>query len=85
MMLSQPSVNDLNSRLKKEVSPLNFRPNIIIDGCQAYDEVTHLVYMEVTEMTEAQFWAQKLSSLQFQNSVYRWIEVFNFSSYKQTN
>ena len=38
-MLSEESVADLNTRLENPVSAKNFRPNIVIKGCKAYDEV----------------------------------------------
>ena len=38
LVISQASLNELNSRLEKSVSLLNFRPNIVIDGCEAYEE-----------------------------------------------
>jgi len=38
MLLSEASVDDLNSRLKKKISLNNFRPSFAIDGCKAYDE-----------------------------------------------
>jgi uncharacterized protein YcbX len=38
-LLSEASVEDLNSRLEKPVSADNFRPNILVTGCDAYSEV----------------------------------------------
>ncbi|CAL1301700.1 unnamed protein product [Larinioides sclopetarius] len=38
-LVSKPSVDDLNSKLQdKEVSDLNFRPNIVVDGCKPFEE-----------------------------------------------
>lgn len=38
-VLSQKSIDDLNSNLKEtQISVNNFRPNILIDGCNAFDE-----------------------------------------------
>ncbi len=38
LITTQPSLDDLNSRLAKPVSMQRFRPNIVITGCAAYDE-----------------------------------------------
>lgn len=38
MMISEPSLDDLNSRLKKRVSMRNFRPNFVACGCLPYAE-----------------------------------------------
>jgi len=38
LVISQASLDDLNSRLNNPVSMTHFRPNIIIDGCDAYSE-----------------------------------------------
>ncbi len=38
LLISKSSLNDLNSRLDKPVSMQNFRPNIVIDGCDAFAE-----------------------------------------------
>ncbi|GBM18796.1 Retrovirus-related Pol polyprotein from transposon 412 [Araneus ventricosus] len=38
-LVSKPSVDDLNSNLQdKKVSDLNFRPNIVVDGCKPFAE-----------------------------------------------
>ncbi|XP_042906858.2 mitochondrial amidoxime-reducing component 1 [Parasteatoda tepidariorum] len=37
-VLSQASINDLNDRLEKKISIYNFRPNILVDGCEPYAE-----------------------------------------------
>ena len=39
-MLSEESVEDLNTKLENPVLVKNFRPNIVIKGCKAYEEVT---------------------------------------------
>ncbi|XP_032145190.1 mitochondrial amidoxime-reducing component 1 isoform X1 [Sapajus apella] len=38
MILSEASLADLNSRLEKKVKVTNFRPNIVISGCDVYAE-----------------------------------------------
>ncbi|KAK2141920.1 hypothetical protein LSH36_1017g00010 [Paralvinella palmiformis] len=38
MLLSEESLVDLNARLKKPVSMNNFRPNLVVEGCDAFDE-----------------------------------------------
>lgn len=38
LLLSQESVVELNKRLAKPVSDLNFRPNIVVQGCRAFEE-----------------------------------------------
>uniref|UniRef100_A0A480LA85 Mitochondrial amidoxime-reducing component 1 n=2 Tax=Sus scrofa TaxID=9823 RepID=A0A480LA85_PIG len=38
LILSEASLADLNSRLEKKVKAANFRPNIVISGCDAYAE-----------------------------------------------
>lgn len=38
LVISQASLNDLNSQLETPVSMANFRPNIVVDGCEAYAE-----------------------------------------------
>ena len=37
-MLSEASLEDLNSRLDKKLTVRSFRPNIVITGCKAYEE-----------------------------------------------
>ena len=37
-MLSQASVDDLNSRVTEPVTVINFRPNIVVTGGTAYQE-----------------------------------------------
>lgn len=38
LLLSEASVDELNERLEEKITYLNFRPNIVISGCQAFDE-----------------------------------------------
>lgn len=38
LLISTASLADLNSRLDKQISMQNFRPNLVVDGCQAYAE-----------------------------------------------
>ena len=38
LVISQASLDDLNSRLKTPVTMDRFRPNIVVDGCRAYAE-----------------------------------------------
>ncbi len=38
LVISQASLDDLNSRLNLPVTMRNFRPNIVISGCDAYSE-----------------------------------------------
>ncbi|XP_069811110.1 mitochondrial amidoxime-reducing component 1-like [Dendropsophus ebraccatus] len=40
LLLSEASVKNLNTRLEKKVSVRNFRPNIVISGCDAFAEDT---------------------------------------------
>ncbi|XP_053315634.1 mitochondrial amidoxime reducing component 2 [Spea bombifrons] len=40
LLLSEASVDDLNTRLEKKVSVRNFRPNIVVSGCAPFDEDT---------------------------------------------
>jgi uncharacterized protein YcbX len=40
MLLSQASLDELNSRLAEPVPMNRFRPNIVLDGCTAYEEDT---------------------------------------------
>lgn len=39
MVLSEASLQDLNSRLAKKVSIVNFRANLVIQNCSSYAEV----------------------------------------------
>ena len=50
MLISEMSLNDLNSKLEKKVTIRNFRPNFYVSGCDAFAEVclfffTFLVYI----------------------------------------
>ncbi|XP_045160180.2 mitochondrial amidoxime-reducing component 1-like [Mercenaria mercenaria] len=38
MIMSESSMDTLNKRLEKPVSPLQFRPNLMIEGSQPFDE-----------------------------------------------
>lgn len=38
LVISQASLDDLNSRLQVPVTMTSFRPNIVVDGCDAYAE-----------------------------------------------
>ncbi|XP_028981532.2 mitochondrial amidoxime-reducing component 1-like isoform X1 [Esox lucius] len=38
MLLSEASVNDLSSRLEKAVTVAQFRPSIVVSGCEAFEE-----------------------------------------------
>ena len=38
LLISEASLHDLNQRLIKPVSMLHFRPNIVVSGCEAYEE-----------------------------------------------
>ncbi|XP_057583588.1 mitochondrial amidoxime reducing component 2 [Hippopotamus amphibius kiboko] len=40
MILSEASLADLNTRLEKKVKMDNFRPNIVVAGCSAFEEDT---------------------------------------------
>lgn len=39
MILSEASLVDLNARLEKKVKMDQFRPNIVVTGCDAFEEV----------------------------------------------
>nr|XP_025963973.1 mitochondrial amidoxime reducing component 2-like [Dromaius novaehollandiae] len=38
LILTEASLEDLNTRLEKKVKMENFRPNILVTGCSAYEE-----------------------------------------------
>lgn len=40
MILSEASLADLNTRMEKKVKIDNFRPNIVVTGCSAFEEVS---------------------------------------------
>uniref|UniRef100_A0A8C7WV04 MOSC domain-containing protein n=1 Tax=Oryzias sinensis TaxID=183150 RepID=A0A8C7WV04_9TELE len=54
MLLSEASIQDLNSRLGKEIKPEQFRPNIVISGCKAFDEVTERRFLCVQHTFDPQ-------------------------------
>lgn len=52
LIASQASINDLNKKLKTKITMENFRPNIIVDGCDAFAEDTWKS-IEVVNMNES--------------------------------
>ena len=38
LLISTASLDDLNSRLEEKVPMIRFRPNLVVSGCQAYEE-----------------------------------------------
>ncbi|KAF7254084.1 Mitochondrial amidoxime reducing component 2 [Varanus komodoensis] len=40
LLISEASLDDLNSQLKKKVAITNFQPNILVAGCSPYEEDT---------------------------------------------
>lgn len=40
MILSEASLADLNTRLEKKIKMEQFRPNIVVKGCEAFEEVS---------------------------------------------
>nr|XP_020642274.1 mitochondrial amidoxime-reducing component 1-like isoform X2 [Pogona vitticeps] len=40
LIISEASLEDLNTRLEKKVTITNFRPNILVTGCNPYEEDT---------------------------------------------
>lgn len=48
MILSEASLADLNTRLAKKVKMEIFRPNIVVTGCEAFEEVSGSVVLCVT-------------------------------------
>ncbi|XP_043861281.1 mitochondrial amidoxime reducing component 2 [Dromiciops gliroides] len=40
MMISEASLSDLNTRLEKKIKMEQFRPNIVVTGCSAFEEDT---------------------------------------------
>lgn len=38
LLISQTSLDDLNSRIEQPVSMERFRPNIVVEGCEAFEE-----------------------------------------------
>lgn len=47
MVLSEASLEELNSRLEKKVQIRNFRPNILVTGCGPHEEVIHEIELLV--------------------------------------
>jgi uncharacterized protein YcbX len=47
MILSDASMKLLNSKLKEKLEIERFRPNIIVTGCSAHDEVRNAVAVVV--------------------------------------
>lgn len=45
MILSEASLADLNTRLEKKVKMDQFRPNIVVTGCDAFEEVSGSVLL----------------------------------------
>lgn len=45
LILSEASLADLNARLGKKVKMENFRPNIVVTGCEAFAEVSGSVLL----------------------------------------
>lgn len=50
MMLSEESINDLNTKLSNKVSVKNFRPSIFIEGCNAYEEVFLILILNLKKL-----------------------------------
>ncbi|XP_074846030.1 mitochondrial amidoxime reducing component 2 [Carettochelys insculpta] len=38
LVISEASLEDLNSKMEKKVQMMNFRPNIVVTGCSAFEE-----------------------------------------------
>ena len=45
LLATQETLDDLNLKLNDKVCMKNFRPNIVIEGCDPYDEVTFKMIM----------------------------------------
>lgn len=45
MLLSESSVEDLSSKLEQDVTVERFRPNIVVSGCEAFEEVRRRVLL----------------------------------------
>uniref|UniRef100_A0A8C6Y7X7 MOSC domain-containing protein n=1 Tax=Naja naja TaxID=35670 RepID=A0A8C6Y7X7_NAJNA len=45
LLISEASLDDLNTRLEKKASITNFRPNIVIKGCSPYEEVSIIIIL----------------------------------------
>ncbi len=61
MLMSEASIADLNSRLESNVSAQNFRPNILVADCEAYDEVCCMLYCLNNEKMKLLFTAILIS------------------------
>ena len=48
LILSEASLTDLNTRLEKKVKMDQFRPNIVVTGCDAFEEVSGSLLLCVT-------------------------------------
>lgn len=44
MILSEASLADLNTRMEKKAKMEHFRPNIVVTGCGAFEEVSGAFY-----------------------------------------
>ncbi|XP_015687403.1 mitochondrial amidoxime reducing component 2-like [Protobothrops mucrosquamatus] len=44
LLISEGSLNDLNTRLEKKASMTIFRPNIVVKDCSPYEELIHTIY-----------------------------------------
>lgn len=51
MILSEASLADLNTRLEKKLKMDQFRPNIVVTGCDAFEEVSGSLFLCVTLKT----------------------------------
>lgn len=40
MLMTIPSIDDLNNKLQNPVGVRNFRPNLVLRNCQPYEEVS---------------------------------------------
>lgn len=68
MLLSEASVQDLSSKLEKDVTVERFRPNIVIGDCKAFEEVCVSVLLR--PLFAASFsWFSPLSSVCFDHLV----------------
>lgn len=47
MILSEASLADLNTRLEKKVKMDNFRPNIVVAGSNAFEEVSGFLLLRL--------------------------------------
>ncbi len=57
LLLSEASLDDLNGRLDSPVSPIRFRPNLVVDGSQPFDED----YWKLLRIGEVEFEGAKNS------------------------